>query len=83
MNKKIFIIVSIIFLLTGFFNNSIANSNIPPTDSLSNNTQNNIIQHQIIRNCKDSIIQDLENKKIFLYGEASISYGDIKIYQAK
>ncbi len=79
MNKKIFILVSITFLLTGFFNNSIANNNIPPSDSLSKNTQNNIIQYNIIRNCKDSIIQDLENKKIFLYGEASINYGDIKI----
>ena len=79
MNKKIFIIVSIIFLLTGFFNNSRANNISPPNDSLSNKVQKNIIQYKIIRNCKDSIIQDLENKKIFLYGEASIKYGDIKI----
>ena len=46
---------------------------------MSKNTQKNIIQYKIIRNCKDSIIQDLENKKIFLYGEPSIKYGDIKI----
>ena len=70
MNKNIFILVSIIFLLTGFFNNSKASHIILTNDSLSKNSQKNIIQHKIIRNCKDSIIQDLENKKIFLYGES-------------
>ena len=79
MNKNIFSLVTIIFLLTGFFNNSKANNINHINDSLSKNSQKNIIQHKIIRNCKDSIIQDLENKKIFLYGEASIKYGDIKI----
>ena len=41
--------------------------------------KHNVIEYNIIRNCKDSIIQDIENKKIFLYGDASIEYGKIKI----
>ena len=50
-----------------------------PIDSIINQNNSNLIEHDIIRNCKDSIVQDILNKKIYLYGESSIKYGDIKI----
>ena len=77
MNKNIFILVVITFLLTGFFNNS-KGVNIS-IDSIINQNNSNLIEHDIVRNCKDSIVQDILNKKIYLYGESSIKYGNIKI----
>ena len=77
MKKNIFILLVITFLLTGFFNNS-KGVNIS-IDSIINQNNSNLIEHDIVRNCKDSIIQDVLNKKIYLYGESSIKYGNIKI----
>ena len=79
MNKNIFILLTIIFLLTGFFNNSNASKSIISLDTLSENNNNNLIEYNIERHCKDSIIQDIKNEKIYLFGEASIKYGNIKI----
>jgi len=79
LKKNIFTVFSIIFLLTGFFNNSYAIEHYLDNDSLVKQKKDNVIEYNIIRNCKDSIIQDIENKKIFLYGDASIEYGKIKI----
>ena len=83
MKKNIFTVFSIIFLLTGFFNNSYAIEHYLDNDSLVKQKKDNVIEYNIIRNCKDSIIQDIENKKIFLYGDASIEYGKIKITASK
>jgi len=79
LNKNIFILLTIIFLLTGFFNNSNASKSIISLDTLSENNNNNLIEYNIERHCKDSIIQDIKNEKIYLFGEASIKYGNIKI----
>ena len=83
LNKNRFIVFSIIFLLTGFFNNSFAVENYFINDTLNNQNEDNVIEYNIIRNCKDSIIQDIENKKIYLFGDASIEYGKIKITAGK
>jgi len=40
---------------------------------------NNFLEDEIIKDAKDSINIDIENKKIFLYGSAKIEYLDIKI----
>ena len=77
MNKNIFILVVITFLLTGFFNNSKGVSIY--VDSIPEQNNSYLIDHDIVRNCKDSIVQDIVNKKIYLYGDASIRYGNIKI----
>ena len=79
MNKNILILVSFIFLLTGFFNNSYAKNSFIFNDTLPKNSSETILEFNIERHCNDSIIQDIENKKIYLYGNASIEYGNIKI----
>ena len=76
MNNKIVIYIAFIFLLTGFFNNSYANI---VSDTIPKSSVNTVLENDIIRSCKDSIIQDIINKKIFLYGNASITYGNINI----
>jgi len=79
LNKNIFILVSFIFLLTGFFNNCYAKDSFIFIDTLPENDSETILEFDIVRHCNDSIIQDIENKKIYLYGDASIEYGNIKI----
>lgn len=49
------------------------------TDSLSAPPPSREIETTVIYNAKDSIFFDLENQDIFLYGESSIEYGDIKL----
>ena len=47
---------------------------------MTNDTINNKqIEHPIERKCRDSIVQDLLEEKIYLYGNAEIKYGNIKI----
>ena len=48
-------------------------------DSIINKDNEFLLEYEIIRKCKDSIIQDLIQKKIHLFGNATISYGNIKI----
>ena len=79
MNKNILILISFIFLLTGFFNNSYAKNSFIFNDTLPKNSSATILEFNIERHCNDSIIQDTENKKIYLYGNANIKYGNIKI----
>ena len=74
MNNKIIIQILIIFLLTGFINNSYS---INQYDTIPNNKQK--IKHEIIRECEDSIKQDLKNQIIYLYGNSSVKYGSLKI----
>jgi lipopolysaccharide assembly outer membrane protein LptD (OstA) len=76
LNKKIFILVTFFILLTGFFNNSYATIFTFLSDTLP---ENNIIEHNIERECKDSIRQDIKNETIYLYGAAKIKYGNIII----
>ena len=83
MNKNTLILVSFTFLLTGFFNNSYAKNSFFLNDTLTKNSSENILEFDIKRHCNDSIIQDIEDKKIYLYGDASIEYGDIKITSNK
>ena len=47
---------------------------------MTNDTINNKqIEHPIERKCRDSIVQDLLEEKIYLHGNAEIIYGNIKI----
>ncbi|MBN2638100.1 MAG: LPS-assembly protein LptD [Bacteroidales bacterium] len=59
------------------------------TDSLSNvKTPNDSVsqpinlEHDLIRHADDSIVQDLKNKIVYLYGNADITYGDINVKAA-
>lgn len=38
-----------------------------------------VIEHKIDRSAADSIVQDLKEKKVYLFGKAVVTYGDIKI----
>lgn len=40
------------------------------------------LEHDLIRHADDSIVQDLKNKMVYLYGNADITYGDINIKSA-
>ena len=83
MNKKTLTLVSFTFLLTGFFNNSYAKNSYIFNDTLPKNSSETTLEFDIKRYCNDSIIQDIEDKKIYLYGNANIEYGDIKITSNK
>ncbi len=48
-------------------------------DSVPTKPPKRDIETTVIYNAKDSIFFDLENQDIFLYGESSIDYGDIKL----
>lgn len=52
------------------------------TLKLTTKKQSTRLETKIDRTAKDSIIQDLQNRKVYLYGEASIVYGDIKLQAA-
>ena len=68
MNNKILILTAITFLLTGFFNNSDAINILVSSDTLPNTKEKTILEHEIDRQCKDSIIQDFENNNsVLLY----------------
>ena len=74
MNNRILNRIAIIFLLTVCFNN--LNALYLFTNDTINNNQ---LEYSIERKCRDSIVQDLLSEKIYLYGDAEIEYGDIKI----
>lgn len=40
------------------------------------------LEAKVERNATDSIVQDLKNKKVYLYGNANVTYGDIKLEAA-
>lgn len=54
---------------------------IPKIDSLVKQSKN-VIESKVERSAQDSIVQDLKNKKVFLYGNAIVIYGDIKLEAA-
>lgn len=41
-----------------------------------------MLESKVERMAKDSIIQDLKNRKVYLYGNAVVNYGDIKLEAA-
>ncbi|MBE0649227.1 MAG: LPS-assembly protein LptD [Bacteroidales bacterium] len=40
------------------------------------------LEYDLVRHADDSIVQDLKNKKVYLYGNAEITYGDIDLKAA-
>ncbi|MDR0969553.1 MAG: hypothetical protein LBM67_03325 [Lentimicrobiaceae bacterium] len=78
INSKTAIIDSIIVKL---------DSIVVATDSIAENKKNkskkekskSIIENKIDRKAKDSIVQDLKNKKVYLFNESEIVYGNIKV----
>lgn len=73
--------------LSVFIPQSTPDSMIVATDSLTQKKPNKSkkskakteIEHKIDRKAKDSIVQDLKNKKVYLFNESEIIYGDIKV----
>jgi len=60
-------------------------SNIIKTvnDSIKPNTkEHNIIEDKVSRNARDSIVQRLSSRKVYLYGDAEVTYQDIKLKAA-
>ena len=81
MKFKLIISTLLIFLLTFSLSNLYASNayNEIQKDTSKKETDIKVIEHVIERYAEDSIIQDIKNKKIYLYGKAYIKYGDIKI----
>lgn len=54
------------------------------TDSVSTNkqTDNSVISSKIEYSADDSIVNDIENRKVYLYGNAQIKYEDINLKAA-
>ena len=69
------------FLLTGLINNSpaFAQQEMQDTLNIIQNKTNNILEDEITKDATDSIKIDVQNQKVFLYGNASIEYQQIKI----
>lgn len=75
---------SLNLLLPDTLVNSTLRDSLAGNDSLMLTTkkQGARLETKIDRVAKDSIIQDIQNRKVYLYGEASIVYGDIKLQAA-
>jgi hypothetical protein len=41
-----------------------------------------MLESKVERSAQDSIVQDLKNRKVYLYGNAMVNYGDIKLEAA-
>ena len=72
MNLKTQTLFLFLFLLTGAFNKSIADT-IPPTTD-SSQIQNNFFDDEIKQFAEDSLKLSIDGKKAFLYGNAKIEY---------
>lgn len=83
MNKELQKLLLYIFLLTVIINNSnaYAQENLNDTGSITDsiNENANPIKEDIIKNASDSIRIDVTNKKVYLYGNASIKYENTEI----
>ena len=68
-------------LLTGIFEKTYPLNNEISIDSTLEIKENriNLLEDDIIKDAEDSINIDINNQKIFLYGNAKIEYLDIKI----
>ena len=51
-------------------------------DSTGIKKERTTIDNMIVRTAVDSIVQDLANKKVYMFGEAEVTYGDIKLKAA-
>ena len=72
MNLKTQTLFLFLFLLTGAFNKSIADT-IPPAPD-SSQIQNNFFDDEIKQFAEDSLKLSIDGKKAFLYGNAKIEY---------
>ena len=72
MNLKTQTLFLFLFLLTGAFNKSIADTIPPTTDSIQ--IQNNFFDDEIKQFAEDSLKLSIDGKKAFLYGNAKIEY---------
>ncbi len=63
---------------------SLAKSDTLKTDTVAKDTTSKALklEYDLVRHADDSIVQDLKNKKVYLYGNAEISYGDIDLKAA-
>ena len=76
--SKIAYLASLISLFVLLF--STANAQQIPTDSLAFSTDNyisdNALEDEVVSYAEDSIDYDLINKKVYLYHNAKVTYGD-------
>ena len=72
MNLKTQKLLLFLFLLTGFFNKSIADT--IPANSDSVNVQKNLFDDEIKQFAEDSLKLSIDGKKAFLFGNAKIKY---------
>ncbi len=72
MNLKTQTLFLFLFLLTGAFNKSIADTIPTTTDSIQ--VQNNFFDDEIKQFAEDSLKLSIDGKKAFLYGNAKIEY---------
>jgi len=72
LNLKTQTLFLFLFLLTGAFNKSIADTIPPTTDSIQ--IQNNFFDDEIKQFAEDSLKLSIDGKKAFLYGNAKIEY---------
>ncbi len=77
MNFKKQTLFLFIFLLTGNFNKSIADTISLNIDSTQ--IQNNFFDDEIKQSAQDSLILSIDGKKAFLYGKAKIEYQNTTI----
>jgi lipopolysaccharide assembly outer membrane protein LptD (OstA) len=77
LNFKTQTLLLFLFLLTGGFNKSTADT-IPPTAD-STQTQNNFFNDEIKQFAEDSLKFSIDGKKAFLYGNAKIEYQNTSI----
>lgn len=56
--------------------------NLTSGDSLANAQSSERLDAVVERNARDSIVQDIINRKVYMYGEANIAYEDIKLKAA-
>ena len=77
MNYKKQTTFLLLFLLTGFFNKSFAYTTTYLSDSTS--TQNILFDDEIMQLAQDSLKFNIEEQKVFLYGNAKIQYQNITI----
>ena len=55
---------------------------LPKTDTVSSDTAKTTpmnLEFDLVRHAEDSIVQDLAHKKVYLWGNAEVTYGDIDL----
>lgn len=57
------------------------NDSISPADTVKSSPPMNL-EFDLVRSANDSIVQDLANRKVYLYGNAEVTYGDIDLKAA-